>query len=187
MNLKDFHGVVSKCHCTNPAIPDNCKNCFSRGFTAVCLQCSGTGQVKVPVAGAASGDMKSTCDKCGGMGHFGVPKPANGDAEHPVQDETKPAKAETTEEMDETKEFQKITAGAAEVPEDLARSIHQDGKIETADPMMEAVREMQSEPELPELKRPVSVHWKKWGKMTRDQQLSAIEEASKPAEELVTA
>lgn len=176
MNLKDFHGVVSKCYCTNPELSMSCKNCFSRGFVAVCLQCSGTGQIKVPVAGAASGDMRSTCDKCGGIGHFGVSKPANWDADHaPVQAET-PAEA-ASEEDDEVDDFKAVTAGAAAADEAVAG----------IDPMMQALREMQSEPALIELVRPKSIHHATWKRMTREQQAAAIEEASKPAIELVTA
>lgn len=72
--LSDFHGTVAKCHCTNhdPEQPMDCHHCFSRGYVAECKACGGKGQTSVPVAGAQSGEMKSTCDKCGGTGHFGV-------------------------------------------------------------------------------------------------------------------
>jgi hypothetical protein len=176
MNLKDFHGVVSKCHCTNPALSMSCKNCFSRGFVAVCLQCSGTGQIKVPVAGAASGDMRSTCDKCGGIGHFGVPKPATWDADHaPVQAESAPV--ETVDGKDEEADFKEVTAGAT--------------AADAIDPLMEAFHEMNAEPKgdaemdaATDPVRPRAIHWKKWAKMTHAEKLAAVHAET---QELVTA
>lgn len=179
MDLKDFHGIVSKCHCTNPATPMNCKTCFARGFTAICLQCSGKGQVTVPVAGAATGEMKSTCDKCGGMGAFGVPKPANWDAEHaPKVEASVPDPV-----VDDDAAFHAATAGA--VAEATVEQIEQAQATTAADPMMTAFREMQSEGA--ELKRPTTIHHMKWKKMTHQEKVEAIERESKPVEELVTA
>lgn len=76
MDLRQFHGVVKKCEtCTNPDLPMDCRRCFCRGYLAVCLNCSGTGQITSDVAGSASGTMRSTCDKCGGTGFFSARKP----------------------------------------------------------------------------------------------------------------
>jgi len=122
MKLTDFHGVVSRCHCTNPDVPMGCKNCFSRGFVAVCLACSGTGQTTVPVAGAAAGDMKSTCDKCGGSGTFSVRKPDNWDEEHAPVVETVAVVEE--DDDDAEKLFKEITAGATAEPEILGVEIN---------------------------------------------------------------
>lgn len=82
-DLKSFHGAVTKCYCTNPdpQQPMDCKNCMCRGYVAECLGCNGKGQISVPVAGAQSGNMNSTCHLCGGTGHF----PANAPA--PVEEE----------------------------------------------------------------------------------------------------
>jgi DnaJ-class molecular chaperone len=57
----------------------DCKACFSRGFVATCKACEGNGQITIPVAGTNSGDMKSTCDKCGGTGTFPANKPEGWD------------------------------------------------------------------------------------------------------------
>lgn len=72
-SLKDFHGAIERCFCTNPAEPMDCKNCLCRGYVAKCLACDGKGQTRVPVAGTNTGDMASTCNSCGGCGTF----PAN--------------------------------------------------------------------------------------------------------------
>lgn len=76
--LSDFHGAVSKCFCTNsdPNQPMDCKACFCRGWVAACLACNGSGQTRVPVAGTNTGDMASTCSKCGGTGTFPANAPA---------------------------------------------------------------------------------------------------------------
>jgi hypothetical protein len=80
--LSDFKGAIKKCHCTNsdPQQPMDCKHCLCRGYLAQCLGCQGQGQIRVPVAGAHSGDMASTCHLCGGSGTFPsnapVPEPA---------------------------------------------------------------------------------------------------------------
>lgn len=78
MRLLDFHGKITKCSCTNsdPKQPMDCRNCQCRGYVAECLGCGGKGQITVPVAGAQSGDMKSTCSLCGGIGHFPSNAPA---------------------------------------------------------------------------------------------------------------
>lgn len=97
MNLKDFHGKISKCFCTNsdPSTPMACQRCFARGYVAECLSCQGTGQVEEPVAGAGKGTMRSTCGVCGGKKVFGVNKPKDWDITHPPVEE----KEEATEEM----------------------------------------------------------------------------------------
>lgn len=92
MQIKDYHGAVIKCpQCTNsnPATPMNCVRCFCRGFLATCLACMGKKQIEEPIAGAAKGTMKSTCNTCAGKGEFAVNKPADWDKLHPeeVQEE----------------------------------------------------------------------------------------------------
>lgn len=166
MSLKEFQGVITKCNvCTNPEKAIYCKNCFCRGFVAICLACSGTGQITVPVAGAASGDMKSTCDKCGGTGHYGVVKPENWDAEQaPAEVHAETSSVETADDDDDA--FKEITAGAAEAdaPED---------------PLGKAYREMLAEQETEqpagpnEPARPKRIHWKTWEKLTLEQKFAA--------------
>lgn len=75
--ISRFHGAVSKCTiCSNAeGVPMHCNQCKSRGYIAVCTNCNGEGHTTVPVAGAASGDMTSTCPACGGLRCFGVNKP----------------------------------------------------------------------------------------------------------------
>lgn len=86
MTIKDLHGRVERCICTNwnPDMPMTCQWCFSRGYVAECLACSGAGMKEEPVAGS-NGTMKSTCASCGGKGKFGVNKPADWDITHPEQ------------------------------------------------------------------------------------------------------
>lgn len=86
MTIKDLHGAVTRCTCTNwnPETPTSCKWCFSRGYVAECLSCSGKGMKEEPVAGA-SGKMSVTCASCGGSGRYGVNKPADWDITHPEQ------------------------------------------------------------------------------------------------------
>ena len=88
-NIQQFHGVVSKCSCGLADHPEGtgeraCKICFGRGFTASCLKCDGNGQYQERVAGAVEGFMGVTCIACGGVGRFGVNKPADWDETHPV-------------------------------------------------------------------------------------------------------
>jgi hypothetical protein len=88
MKLSDYHGAVSRCdRCTNwdPTQPMSCSKCFCRGYVAACLACEGKGQVEEPVAGAAKGTMKSTCNTCGGKRSFPVPKPKDWDILHPAE------------------------------------------------------------------------------------------------------
>ena len=88
MKISDFHGAVSKCpQCTNdnPETPMSCARCFCRGFLAQCLRCLGKKQIEEPVAGAAKGTMKSTCEICGGKGEFATNKPADWDVLHPAE------------------------------------------------------------------------------------------------------
>lgn len=86
MKMSDLHGNVTRCTCTNwnPETPTSCKWCFSRGYVAECLGCSGEGMKTESVAGG-NGTMKVTCPSCGGLGKFGVNKPADWDARHPEQ------------------------------------------------------------------------------------------------------
>lgn len=83
-DLKSFHGKITRCFCTNPADPMDCKNCMCRGYVAECLACGGKGQIRVPVAGAQSGDMSSTCHLCSGTGHFPSNAPAVEEALQPA-------------------------------------------------------------------------------------------------------
>jgi hypothetical protein len=88
MKLSDYFGAVQKCpQCTNsnPETPMNCVRCFCRGFLAQCLRCQGKKQIEEPVAGAATGTMKSTCGICGGKGEFAVNKPQDWDRLHPAE------------------------------------------------------------------------------------------------------
>jgi hypothetical protein len=83
--LSDFKGEITPCHCTNkdPRQPMDCKHCLCRGYLAQCLACNGKGQITVPVAGAQSGDMRSTCHLCGGSGSF----PSNAPVAQPADPE----------------------------------------------------------------------------------------------------
>lgn len=98
MPLSDFYGEIHECpHCKvakNAAdIPErSCTLCFGRFFVADCMGCDAKGFVEEPVAGAAAGTMKATCNKCGGKGVFAVNKPA--DWKPPVE-ETKKLEATT--------------------------------------------------------------------------------------------
>lgn len=100
MNIKDLHGKIEKCWCTNsdPAKPMPCSRCFCRGFVAECLQCSATGQIEEVVVGGAKGTMKSTCPGCGGTKVFGVNKPADWDTLHPPVPELAAEVQESAEE-----------------------------------------------------------------------------------------
>lgn len=83
-NISRFHGQVRKCSCGLADQPAQqnlqaCRICFGRGFVAECLGCDGKGQCIASVNGSdpTLGTMKSTCNACGGVGSFAVPKPAD--------------------------------------------------------------------------------------------------------------
>ena len=78
MKLTDLHGPVSKCKMCVPALNIHhqfCQFCLSRGYVALCLNCDGKGKMRVPVGGSI-GEMDSTCNYCGGKGHFPSKKEA---------------------------------------------------------------------------------------------------------------
>jgi hypothetical protein len=80
-DISKYHGRVSKCDCGLYDHPErqsdrSCKICFGRAFVAECTGCDGKGQVLETMAGGP-GTMKATCNKCGGVGRFGVNKPAD--------------------------------------------------------------------------------------------------------------
>lgn len=90
-NISQYHGEVSECTCDLYRHPEKqgptaCKLCYGRGFVAACKGCRGKGKNEVPVNGndPSLGVMSSTCSLCGGIGMFGVNKPADWDATHPV-------------------------------------------------------------------------------------------------------
>ena len=90
-NISKYHGVVSPCDCGTYAHPErqgerSCRICFGRGFVADCTACNGKGKNEVPVNGSdpSLGVMASTCNKCGGIGKFGVNKPADWQDEPPA-------------------------------------------------------------------------------------------------------
>lgn len=209
MPISDNYGVVDKCSsCTNPDVPEHCVICMCRGFVAVCLNCSGKGQTTVPVAGASSGTMSSTCPACGGTGRFAVRKPETWDAEHAEPVEETKVEAESEEDA----EFEAMTAGAKEnsissveldeiasklgappkvaiheqskIEDQLARSIYEDGKAESAtedEPKDDVELEAHTDPI-----RPKSVHWKVWGKFTPEQRIAAVEAAKIETPELAS-
>jgi DnaJ-class molecular chaperone len=51
---------------------------------AQCMACEGKGQVVQKMAGGP-GTMSATCSMCGGVGKFGVNKPADWEETHPKQ------------------------------------------------------------------------------------------------------
>jgi len=80
-NIQQFHGAVSKCSCGIADHPEGtgqraCAICFGRGFVAECLACEGKGQISQKMAGGP-GMMSATCSSCGGIGKFGVNRPAD--------------------------------------------------------------------------------------------------------------
>ena len=80
-DISRYHGIVTKCTCGIADHPENmteraCRLCFGRGFVAECTACEGKGQTDQKMAGGP-GMMKSTCIACGGVGKFGVNKPAD--------------------------------------------------------------------------------------------------------------
>jgi hypothetical protein len=90
--IQQYHGFVSKCTCDIYDHPEKqtdraCRMCFGRGFVAECKACGGKGKNEVPVNGSdkSLGVMASTCSPCGGIGVYGVPKPADWDETHPKE------------------------------------------------------------------------------------------------------
>ena len=78
MGMEMFYGPVSRCSaCRNSeGLDQSCGLCFSRGFVAQCMRCSGSGSYTEAIAGGP-GSLKVTCAPCGGRGTFAVNKPAN--------------------------------------------------------------------------------------------------------------
>lgn len=98
-NISQFHGEVSKCGCGLADHPENmgaraCQFCFGRGFVAACTACEGKGQIDQKMAGGP-GTMKSTCIPCGGVGSFGVNRPADW-PEEVKEEAAEPAPEEAT-------------------------------------------------------------------------------------------
>ncbi len=88
-NISAFHGEVSKCSCGLADHPEGtgeraCGLCFGRAFVASCTACDGKGKVEQKMAGGP-GTMSATCSICGGVGKFGVNKPADWEETHPAQ------------------------------------------------------------------------------------------------------
>jgi DnaJ-class molecular chaperone len=91
-NISQYHGEVRLCDCGIYEHPERqteraCRMCFGRGFVAECKACQGKGKNEVAVNGSdkALGVMASTCTPCGGIGVYGVPKPADWDETHPKE------------------------------------------------------------------------------------------------------
>lgn len=83
-NISQYHGEVKKCDCGIADHPEKqgeraCRVCMGRGFVAACKHCDHTGKHSVPVNGhdPKLGMMSSTCNSCGGIGWYGVNKPAD--------------------------------------------------------------------------------------------------------------
>lgn len=88
-NISMYHGEVSPCDCGLYEHPEGtgeraCRICFHRGFVAACTACDGKGKVEQKMAGGP-GTMSATCSICGGVGKFGVNKPADWDETHPKE------------------------------------------------------------------------------------------------------
>ena len=80
-DISRYHGRVSKCDCGLYDHPErqsdrSCKVCFGRAFVAECTACEGKGQTMEKMAGGP-GMHTATCNRCGGIGRFGVNKPAD--------------------------------------------------------------------------------------------------------------
>lgn len=208
--ISDNYGVISRCHCTNPDLPEHCRNCMCRGFVAACLACSATGQTTEPVAGVNTGTMKATCPACGGTGKFAVKKPADWDAEH-----AEPVEQSKVEE-DEDEDFNALVAGAKEsipseemdriaskfsaapevdviaiglsqgfTPESTVGEVF--GGVVTviapnlSEPATDGEMEAATDPI-----RPKSVHWKTWEKLTKEERIAAVEAAKAETPELAS-
>lgn len=91
-DISKYHGRVTKCHCGIADHPEGnseraCKQCFGRGFLAECRACDGKGQTLQAMAGGP-GTHTATCNCCGGIGTFGVNRPADWMEEVKVEPET---------------------------------------------------------------------------------------------------
>lgn len=91
-NISQYHGEVRMCDCGIYEHPEKqgeraCRICFGRGFVAECKSCHGKGKHEVAVNGGdkSLGVMSSTCIPCGGIGLFGVNKPADWEDTHPKE------------------------------------------------------------------------------------------------------
>jgi hypothetical protein len=87
--IQQFHGEVKPCDCGLYEHPEkmgerSCRTCFGRGFVASCTACDGVGQIEQKMAGGP-GTMKATCSSCGGIGCYGVNKPADWEETHPKE------------------------------------------------------------------------------------------------------
>lgn len=101
MAISDFYGKIDKCNCCTNSKPDEpmpCNACFCRGYVAECLSCRGTGQKTEAVAGGA-GEMRVTCNACGGKAKFAVNKPADWDILHPAVEEVAAETEKTAEQL----------------------------------------------------------------------------------------
>jgi hypothetical protein len=94
-NISQYHGKISECSCGIHRHPEkqserSCRFCFGRGFVAECTACEGKGQLTTCVNGTdvKLGTMKATCNCCGGVGLFGVNKPADWADEVKAEPET---------------------------------------------------------------------------------------------------
>lgn len=88
-NISQYHGTIRPCTCGIYEHPEKqgeraCRECFARGFVAECTACEGKGRVEQKMAGGP-GTMSATCTPCGGIGVFGVNKPADWDETHPKE------------------------------------------------------------------------------------------------------
>ena len=91
-NISQYHGDIRLCECGIVEHPEKqgdqaCRFCFGRGFVAQCKACHGKGKNEVAVNGndKSLGVMSSTCNPCGGIGVYGVNKPADWDETHPKE------------------------------------------------------------------------------------------------------
>lgn len=90
--IQIYHGEIRPCSCGLYEHPERvgeraCRMCFGRGFVAECLRCGGKGMLEVAVNGTdlSLGAMSSTCSPCGGLGVYGVNKPADWEETHPKE------------------------------------------------------------------------------------------------------
>lgn len=83
-----------------------------------------------------------------------------------------------------SEELDDIASRFSAVPDELARSIYEDGKAESAiedEPKDDVELEAHTDPV-----RPKSVHWKKWANFTVEEKLAAVEAAKAETPELAT-
>ena len=88
-NISTFHGEISICECGLYEHPEKqgdraCRFCWGRGFVAACTACDGKGRIEQKMAGGP-GTMSATCSMCGGVGCYGVNKPADWEETHPKE------------------------------------------------------------------------------------------------------